>query len=188
MLKLVRIFIGVTLSEEINAKIQQWINTQWQGSPIRFIKKENRHITIKFLGNVNQGSLPKISEALGEAVSKLNRNSSEIAVEKLGFFPNEKNPHVFWIGLKDSSGYLADIFNVVENELRELGFSRDERSFHAHITLARLKKRLDDNDRTSIDSCKDIKFGEYTPSKLVLFESILKGKGAVYDKISEFDI
>lgn len=188
MERTIRTFVALPIAQEINQAISDWIKAHWKDSRIRFVRQENRHITIKFLGNILPQSIPKILNAVEKSVKRFQAKKGVISVGKLGFFPGENNPRVFWIGIEDQADFLGEVFRQVENELRELGFSRDERAFHAHVTLARLKQNLTPEELKLVGEQREVEFGSYAPDRIIVFKSLLSGKGARYEVLGEYPI
>ena len=101
----------------------------------KWVRVENLHITLKFIGEVADTKLEAIRQALGEV-----RSEAPVTLDfrGLGFFPNEKYPRVFWAGMEASAnlkGLAADIDRAME----KLGIPREQRPFSPHLTLARFQ-------------------------------------------------
>src|SRR5947209_14928511 len=102
---------------------------------VRFVRPEGLHVTLKFLGEVSE----ERAERTVEALRGVRASPFELELRGTGFFPNEKRPRIFWVGLHahpaDALGQLA---TQVEEACAVVGFPREQRPFQPHVTLARL--------------------------------------------------
>lgn len=143
----------------------------------RWVRPENLHVTLKFIGEVAPEKLEAIRSALASV-----RSDSPVTLEfrGLGFFPNEKRPRVFWAGMNASPNLemlAADIDSVTER----LGIPREERSFSPHLTLARFQPPgLPEKLRPAIQDNLEHEFGSLQTSEFHLIESKLRPAGAEY--------
>lgn len=180
-----RLFIAAPLSEKTKKKISLWqqdIDDKTSGK-IKFVKPENLHITLKFLGDVEEEEKDKIISSLGSLEEK---NSFKSDIQTVSAFPDIKNPKILVAKLINNQEILQGIFSELENELSKLGFKKEDRYFIPHITLARIK---DNRGRDSIvdwfDSKARTKFNKisFEIDKICLFQSILKSEGPIYKEI-----
>jgi 2'-5' RNA ligase len=137
-----RLFIAILLDEVIReriAAVQQALQTCLIEHPIRWVKPENLHITLHFLGEQNPDRLWAIQTAMEESAQA--HRAFEIRFGGLGAFPKWRHPSVLWIGAKteeDHLGRLASDLGVA------LALKSEPRKFHTHVTLARLKSPIPD--------------------------------------------
>src|SRR5258707_7568727 len=99
----------------------------------RWVRPENLHVTLKFIGNVDADKLDAIRAALADVRSG---SAVELRFRGLGFFPNEKRPRVLWDGM-EASPNLATLAADIDARLEKLGIPRETREFSPHLTLAR---------------------------------------------------
>ena len=136
-----RVFCAIDIPNEVRGKIDQHIAELKRLVPdsgASWTRTENMHLTLKFMGNVPKLSVEKLSKAAARAVS--NEAAFEIVARGAGSFPQSGQPRVPWIGLEDIAGKLAELHARLEAEAFEEGFAREERAFHPHLTVARLRK------------------------------------------------
>ena len=147
---------------------------------LKLVEPENLHLTLKFLGEVKDEDVPKVSWAL----ESLQFNSYETTVKGVGVFPKEDYVRVIWAGFEDG-GSTKDLAGVIDSIMRSLGFPAEER-FHPHITLARVDS-IRDKGRLKELLGRDAGrvFGGYTISKVLLMKSVLSPKGPIYSVIKE---
>lgn len=180
-----RCFIAIDISEGIRQSIADVIGKCNQKSKgIKWVAVENIHITLKFLGEVNEGLMPDIQKRLAPVCAA--RNIFGVNIKGAGAFPNFKYPNVLWIGI-DESEKLKRLYEDMEDVLSELGFEKENRKFSPHLTIGRIK------DRKGIESVikeiytfKDAFFGSIDVNEILLMRSILKPEGAEYSKIAAF--
>ena len=139
------------------------------------------HATIKFLGNVEETLLPKVLSTCEQSLST--GSSFGIAYQSLGCFPNKKNPRVIWIGCDNPDGKLLQIKNILDKALLSLGFGIEDRPFHPHITLGRIRTPKGFSDL--LPMLENLTFHRYEAviAEIIVFKSILKPEGSSYSII-----
>lgn len=149
----------------------------------RWVRSENLHVTLKFLGEVAEGKLDAVRGALGEV-----RSDQAVALEfrGLGFFPNEKHPRVFWAGMKASRN-LKTLAGNIEGAVEKFHIPREKREFSPHLTLARFERpRLPEALRKTIADNQGCEFGSLRTNEFHLIQSKLKPTGAEYTTVATF--
>ncbi len=174
-----RAFIAIDLPEKIKSRIAE-LEDDFKKCDLafRWVRPENLHLTLKFLGDINQEQVSKIKEAITKISGKF--TSFQASLNDFGFFPNERNPRIFFISI-DKEELLKSIARELEEGLEPLGFDKENR-FKSHITLARIKdlKNIDDL-KPKIENIRlDEKFLIHA---IILYESTLTGEGPIYGKI-----
>jgi len=180
-----RLFIAVPLFEKTKNEISLWQQdiADKTGGRIKFVKPENLHITLKFLGDTEEERKDEVISVLD---SLEDRNSFKSDIQTVSAFPGMKNPKVLVAKLIRNKEILQEINSGLENQLLKLGFEKEDRYFIPHITLARTK---DNQGRKSLadwfESKERTKFNEisFEISKICLFQSILKPDGPIYKEI-----
>lgn len=174
-----RAFIAIDLPFNIKNKIRQ-IQTRLKSTEIsaKWIKPENIHLTLKFLGNIEENQINEIKNIIKETtyISK----PFQVSFNNFGFFPNPKKPKVFFISLTDEST-LKKFTNILEEKLEKLGFKKEKR-FEAHITLARIKNIT--NITNLVKEINNISFKKsFSINEIILFRSTLTQSGPIYAKV-----
>jgi RNA 2',3'-cyclic 3'-phosphodiesterase len=149
----------------------------------RWVRAENLHVTLKFLGEVAEIRLDAVRHALVEI-----RSEKAVALEfrGLGFFPNEKHPRVLWVSM-EASPNLKTLAADIEGAMEELGFPREKKEFSPHLTLARLEsQRLPEALRNAIAENQRREFGSLRTNEFHLIQSKLKPTGAEYTTVATF--
>jgi 2'-5' RNA ligase len=109
-----------------------------------------------------------------------------MSVENVGVFPNLRRPSTIWAGVTQGVTELTQIFNEVDHKLSEIGFERDRRRFHPHITISRVRSGKNrENVVEGLMRLADYTFGEDGVDKIALKKSILTSKGPIYSTLAE---
>ncbi|MGM0411315.1 MAG: RNA 2',3'-cyclic phosphodiesterase, partial [Bacillota bacterium] len=139
-----RLFIAINISDRSRKLINNKINILKEEikENIKWVDKENWHITIKFLGEVKENKIDNIKNKI--------KNLSEyekfyLQFNKINAFPNLNYPKVMYLAINKSQGILKNIHKEIENELLKINFKKEDREFTPHLTIARTKKRSDLN-------------------------------------------
>ena len=174
-----RAFIAIDLPKETKIKIAE-LESDLKKCDLAFkwVKPENLHLTLKFLGDINQEQVSKIKETINKISGRF--AAFEASFNGFGFFPNPRKPRVFFISI-DKEELLKSIARELEEELETLGFDKENR-FKSHITLARIKdlKNIESLEAKIKNTQLDKKFfiGE-----IILYKSTLTKEGPIYGKI-----
>jgi 2'-5' RNA ligase len=142
----------------------------------------NLHLTLKFLGEVPRALVADFSKAVSQAVTHVQPFS--IRLEQTGSFPAHGQPRVLWIGLDDLSSELARLHARLEEESAQVGFAKETRPFHPHLTIARLRQA--DNARALAVAHKQMEFDpvEIAVAELLVIRSELSSEGSKYTVVS----
>lgn len=145
---------------------------------VKWEPDEKLHATLKFLGNTEEKLLPEIVSY----IEGVGRESTCLSLKYagVGCFPNRRAPRVIWTGMGDLKGNLNSLQQEIESALFSLGFEREGRKFHAHVTLGRVKS--DQKIQSLLRMMESITF-ESQPVEIrevALIKSELKPSGSVY--------
>ncbi len=177
-----RLFVGIFIDSKSLNKDYTKLKRDFGGIlPGKWVKPENFHITLKFLGYVESSKIDDIKTSLRKI---LNTNYKEtITLNGLGVFPNIDNPKVLYIDVKKVN-ILYDLNSVVEEKLSFLGFEKEKKPFKPHITIKRIKSKIDkEKFLTKFAKYKNYPFGNIKSFEVSLIESITLPSGAIYRKI-----
>jgi 2'-5' RNA ligase len=179
-----RIFIAIEISEDIRRAIYGQARKAFSAyDRIRIIPPDNIHITLKFLGDTRDEHIVNIINAVSTAVSG-HKSFDYSLEERIGAFPNTGRAKTAFIGINRGRNDISSLYGSLEDNLYNLGIEKEKRSFHPHITIARIKNPSD------IGSIEWDPAGlpEYAPEaeSVTLFESILGRHGARYIIIERF--
>jgi 2'-5' RNA ligase len=187
--RMIRAFIAFDLSESLRRVIREQVERIEQGLPknsIRWVKVEGIHLTLRFLGNIAQGKINQVQQAMEHAAS--NVKAFMFQVSGLGCFPNNRRPRVLWIGVQEPTGSLLKVQSVLEQELEGLGFEKETRPFHPHLTIGRVKRHVRGEELKIISrAMQEIQIGmmgQEEVHQVLLIRSDLRPSGAVYTHLA----
>jgi RNA 2',3'-cyclic 3'-phosphodiesterase len=183
-----RLFVAVTIPEEIKAKIEEAQAELRRALPeraVRWTRHEQFHLTLRFLGGVEAARV----EALGEAIRAACRGFGPLHLRagQVGFFPNLRYPRVVWVGVQDQAEQLPRLQEAVECATREFTNETKEERFTGHVTLARIKgiKRPEADALGKAAAGMTARFfGQWTAYKVELMRSELLPQGARHTSLA----
>ncbi len=182
-----RVFVSIDINEETR---QRLIDVQKKlsrtGARLKLVEPENIHLTIKFLGEVEEVKVPSIEEALQHATA--GTKPFEMVVSGIGVFPNQNYVRVVWAGVSGGSEEVLSIQRNIDGELEKLGFPKDT-NFIPHITLSRVKslKRKEDMLDFLRETAKE-EFGKTCVREISLKQSTLTPKGPIYTTLARIEL
>jgi len=156
--------------------------------PARWVREENIHLTIVFLGSIDENVVEDLKERVGPVVEGFSRFT--VKLSGVGVFPNWRRPRVLWTGLDGDIQGLSKLRDELQDAFKGFGLREEKRPFRAHLTLGRFKNRLDDDEELKriLDRYRDIASELCSLDKLVLFKSDLKPGGPVYTKMASWPL
>jgi RNA 2',3'-cyclic 3'-phosphodiesterase len=180
----IRTFIAISTSTEVQQHIAE-LQTKLKETQadVKWDSQNKFHITLKFLGNVEESKLELLSAEISKAIQPFSQFTLEY--ESLGVFPNIYNPSIVWIGIKPNQ-VISDLQSAIETICLECGFSKESRAFHPHITLGRVHGNR--NLVYLTDAIKTITFEPIKSlcSEVLLMKSNLLPSGSVYSILKSF--
>ncbi len=185
--KNIRAFLAVEPAAEILAavaRLQEKLKREIS-SAISWTRPQSNHLTLKFFGNIDLTDLENISAAVKKQASAA--APLVLKVEKMGAFPGLRKPRVLWVGTTGDTEKLILLQNKLEADFEVLGFPRENRPFRAHLTLGRIKDaRAAAGVSEALKKHADFSAGEFRAHELILFQSNLTPRGAIYTKLETF--
>ena len=178
-------FCAFELPEPLRSRIDQHSKKVREAVPeaaASWSRPENIHLTMKFFGNVEPAQVPVISAAATRVVQEF--SPLEIQVGKTGVFPRPSRPQVLWIGIEDASATLLKLQQHLEDEFAREGFPKENRAFHPHLTIARIRRPQAADRLAQIHLGSEFSAVALRLEDLILFRSELSPKGSKYTAIS----
>lgn len=179
-----RLFVALEIPTAVRESLAALVQSLRTLSPQpRWVRPENLHVTLKFIGEWPLEKLEPLRTALAAV-----RQGEPIALEfrGLGFFPNETRPGVLWAGMEASPNLIA-LASEIDRATEKLGVPREQRPFSPHLTLARFEPPgLPEKLREAISQNPAREFGSLRASEFHLIESKLKPSGAEYTTLQTF--
>jgi 2'-5' RNA ligase len=179
-----RAFLAVALSDEARRGIGGVLErlTRDHSGP-RWVRTENLHLTLAFLGGIDESLLPRLDENLAPLVART--PPAELRLEGVGAFPPSR-PRVLWLGVSDGATWFVALVREVRDALGAgLGLELDTREPRAHLTLARIERP----DRSLVRDLEVAFAGHAFVSRadrLTLFSSVIGRGGPTYNAVTEW--
>ncbi|MFH0733766.1 MAG: RNA 2',3'-cyclic phosphodiesterase [bacterium] len=179
-----RLFIALPIAEEIITYFNNIKKSVTVDRRIKWESNEKMHLTIKFLGDVDDKKIETINNTLNKITSKIFK--FDLTLNKLGFFNKNNYPTILWVNFKESKE-IMDMYLKIENEFENIGFEKELKKFMPHLTLLRIKPYYDINELMRFDEY-EINNLQFKVDKLFLMKSDLLKSGSVYTKLFEYKL
>jgi 2'-5' RNA ligase len=185
-MNLLRAFIAVEIPIELReavgkatASLQKGI-----GSAVRWVPRENMHLTLKFLGDVSLANLEMLSQMLRAEADLF--QCFDLHLSGLGAFPNLRRPRVLYIGIQ-APATLEALQRGIDSASHRLGYESEERGFSPHLTIGRVKQNVNATEqqtiRRSLEETRIDSLGTARVDSVHLYKSDLKPTGSVYTRL-----
>jgi 2'-5' RNA ligase len=172
-----RAFTAVEVDEQLREKMSE-LQKQLSLEGVKLVEKENLHLTLHFLGEIDESMKEKVIKAM----DKLNCKKFEMSCEGVGAFPSKGYIRVIWVGVEAPE--LKQIYDQLGTEFDRLGFKQEQ--FSPHITLARVKFLKDKEKLVEfLEENEQVEIGECKVEGVFLKKSTLTPKGPVYENVYE---
>jgi 2'-5' RNA ligase len=180
---MIRTFIAVKIAKPLAEAVDGLVSElRTSNENVKWVAPENLHLTLKFLGNVEESRVDEIAGAILQASEGI--GPFEISLRGVGAFPNERRPKVVWVGIEKGRESLVSLSQQIEDRLEALGFEREKRRFSPHLTIGRLRRggRPGDlPDRLGIE----FDGGECSVDRICLMKSTLTPQGPIYEELRQ---
>ncbi len=144
------------------------------------------HITVKFLGDIEENRVNDIVERAGQAIEGV--ECFDMVVKGTGVFPSMRKPRVIWAGVEDD-GRLKLVAESLDHAMVGLGFKKEKRAFKPHVTVARVKRAKDTaHIRDVLNEYRSKTFAELTVRNVILKKSTLTPQGPVYEDLAVIEL
>jgi 2'-5' RNA ligase len=179
-----RLFTGLDLPAEVVHNLERLLERLRPTARIHWSLPANLHITTKFIGEWPEERLGELKAALAGLESQ---PPIGVHIRKVGFFPNPHAPRVFWCGIEAPG--LEALAAHTDGATATLGIARETRAFSPHLTLARIKEKVNLQPlREAVAGLASLDFGEFQAGNFFLYQSTLRPSGSVYTKLAEFPL
>lgn len=184
---MIRTFIAISVPEQVKEKIsdlQRKLKTR--GGHIKWVRPQSMHLTLKFLGDVEESKIDAIAESVREAVST--QKPFTISVSGTGVFPHPGRPRVLWVGVEQGRETLTLLADNIDRSFTALGFKPEKRKFSAHLTLGRVKSLKNIDDTLRVMNATEFQGGSFRTEELMVMKSELRPEGAQYTTLHKIKL
>ena len=185
----IRSFLAFELPHDVREKVTKISGeVKITGLNARWIKPGNIHLTVIFMGNMDEKDIPDIISAIDNVTCGY--KTFDISLGGMGLFPDIRRPRVIWLGLNGDIDRLSSLRDDLQKPLESFGIKQEKRPFKPHLTLGRFRKPVKDRAllKKVIEEYRDIREPEGKLQELVLFKSELNPGGAVYTLIHSWPL
>jgi len=185
----IRSFLAFELPPEIKEQVRQ-VSEQLKRSKmdVRWVKPDNIHLTIVFLGDVREGDISAIAREIEQVCCGF--HPFEIYLKGLGLFPDRRRPRVLWAGYDGDIERMSSLRDVLHERLIPFEIRSEKRQFKPHLTLGRFRNPGKGN--TQLEETLNLHDGLLSPScqvsELVLFKSELRPQGPEYTRLEAWPL
>ncbi len=178
-----RLFIALDIPSETRARLTKYMQrTRALAPDARWARVEGLHVTLKFIGHVDNAVVEKIQAEL----RSIKAEPFAVKFSGVGFFPNPNAARVFWAGV-DGGDNLSRLASTIDAALEKLGFLRETKPYHPHLTLARTSARPLRGLKPLLDEPLP-QFGTMTAREFFLYQSQPQKGGSKYTKLERFGL
>jgi 2'-5' RNA ligase len=182
-----RLFIGIELSKQTKLLLNGLsVNLAGGIENAKWVRQENIHMTLKFLGNTPDEKTEAIKQVLQNVAARFRKFS--FTLDEPGCFPREDRATVIWVGVRFGASELIELARVIDMVLADIGFKTEKRLFKPHVTLARIKTPTPVNNVFADTDVSEIIGHVVNVAALTVFKSTLSPKGAHYDVLARIPL
>lgn len=180
-----RTFIAIELSDDIRSSLSQIeSHLKYSGADVKWVDEKNIHLTLKFLGEVDEEKCGRIKGILDKIAGSA--GSFELNVKDIGAFPKMDHPRVIWVGLDKGAAESRSLAEKIDDELSKMGFEKETRPFTAHLTIGRVRSSKNKQAlKEKIQNAQRPAPNAQLIRSITLFQSKLTPKGPIYTKLHE---
>ncbi|MBN2027831.1 MAG: RNA 2',3'-cyclic phosphodiesterase [Actinobacteria bacterium] len=176
-----RLFVAADITRDIRELLASTMERmRGEGIDARWVKPENLHLTLKFIGEYGEEGLDTLLREIHKAAGK--SKPFDAVLGGCGAFPSRSKARVIWVGMSNGVDEAAAIARKLDARLEKVGIKRERRQFRGHLTLARLRRPQDCTEFLEDMSgmLKGLQDLPFHVEEIMLFRSILKPQGPTY--------
>jgi RNA 2',3'-cyclic 3'-phosphodiesterase len=181
-----RLFIAIDLDDEARAAIadeQRRMKAAFDASrsSIKWVRPDHMHLTLVFLGEVQETRAPAIIDAMSQPVVQA---PFDLAFAGIGLFPPRGAPNVLWVGAAAGEADSIELQRELADRLLRLGIALEQRPFHPHLTLARWKTSRGADRSRALAAGRDGAIARVHVDHATLYQSRLSAAGPTYTALA----
>jgi len=185
-----RTFIAIELPSEIKdslSRLQEELKAS--NADVKWVEPNNIHLTLKFLGEIDDKKIEKITKIIDDTARE--KNKFQMHISSLGTFPKIDFPRVIWVGVDTGDKETKGIADELEEKIAKIGIPKEDRPFSSHITIGRTRSSLN-REKLVQDLKNKAELGgeklEFYVTKITLFKSTLTPHGPIYEVLKETNL
>ncbi len=187
-----RLFIAITLAESVRLQIASLSDalqkgSKFTGARVSWTSPSTFHLTLRFLGDTPESRIPSLCVALKGIAER--HSPFPLKARELGVFPHWGRPRVIWVGMHGKKGEPESLQSEIERIVQRYGFEPENKPYHAHLTLGRIRSSKAIRPLQSIvESHGKFKSDPFTVESFELFSSVLHPDGARHIRLESFKL
>jgi len=185
----IRTFVAVELADDVRVRASQLIDKlRSTDAKVKWVERDRMHITLKFLGDVDEREVNNVCRTVEQAAAGI--GSFAIHCAGADAFPDLRRPRTPWLGVSEGADELSRLQQKVEDALFELGYPKEARRFHAHLTLGRARSGGPTLHELSqlLKKFAEFDAGTTVVDEVVVMSSFLEPSGPVYHPLSRIEL
>lgn len=191
MKSVVRCFIAAEIAPSVRSEIDKTVRVLAERVPsIKWVRPDQFHLTLKFLGDVATVELHQVIRAVESACREI--EPFDLFFEQLGAFPDTDRPHTLWVGLSEGLDETRTLAQSIETALVRLDFPKERRLFMPHLTIGRVRQGAPDPRLSQLApllaELRERSFGASEVDAVTIYSSELSRRGPKYDVLAEIDL
>lgn len=183
-----RTFIAIKIPKEIKDKLTKLENDLRNGvfreASIKWVKPENIHLTLKFIGEIDERKLEDIKTGLKKVLREF--SPFRLSFSGVGGFPNLRKPRVIWVGMKEDKQTVISLATKIEDALERYGIKKEKREKSPHITIGRVKRPVVLDSKVVEEL--EFKAESFKVAEIFLIKSQLTPEGPIYTDIASYHL
>jgi 2'-5' RNA ligase len=183
-----RLFVAIDLPDDLAPDVAAAQDRFAGAAGLRSTDPEDAHVTLKFLGDVDDSRVDRVAEAIAEAVDAAGVDPFEATVGGFGVFPSLDYVSVVWTGIRAGTGAMTELHERVEARLTALGFDPEDHAFTPHVTLARMDDARGKRTVQRVVREEDPTIGSFRVAEVRLKRSELTPDGPEYSTVARFPL
>ncbi len=189
-MKTIRTFVAIPLGDEVSREAIRLIKRLRQPNDgIKWVPTDNLHLTLKFLGEVDNTEVPAVCDVVREVCGEF--EPFELHFAGTDGFPNIDRPRVLYVRIEDQSQALTEIVGALDQQYAELGFKPEPRDYQPHLTLGRTKsgsRRAGDDVIARLSNEREVEIGTMVVDTVHVFASFLDKQGPTYQVMDTVEL
>ncbi|WP_024822948.1 RNA 2',3'-cyclic phosphodiesterase [Aminobacterium mobile] len=186
----IRAFVCIEIPEEERKKIASVLSLLKKEYPnLKWVAPSGLHVTLKFCGELQEDQLQLFSSSLKKSLAQAVTKPFQIRLGSIGGFPSLRSPRVLWVGVSEGAPVLEELKNIVETSGFSAGLEKEERPFHPHLTLARIRYGKGVPQELE-ERLKKIDFSglRWEAHQMILMQSQLRPEGPFYTPLETYSL